>query len=164
MKRHTGKWYGVMLHHTAGNTNEKIEQIRNYHIYHNKWGDIGYHYVINIDTESNAPSEPVKVELEERPVEEVREETPSNAVNEINNVEQNNVLEQPQQIMPQENVAMPVNNVVNPIPVENVDNVENSIPEVKNNSKKKILTIVVVVLTIALGILVGWLLFKLSQS
>ena len=52
MKRHTGKWYGVMLHHTAGNTNEKIEQIRNYHIYHNKWGDIGYHYVINIDTEN----------------------------------------------------------------------------------------------------------------
>ena len=49
MTKHTGKWYGVMLHHTAGNTKDKIAQIRKAHINNNKWGDIGYHYVLEID-------------------------------------------------------------------------------------------------------------------
>lgn len=48
MKAHTGKWVGVMLHHTAGNTSETRDSIRKTHITKNKWGDIGYHYVIEI--------------------------------------------------------------------------------------------------------------------
>ena len=51
MKTHTGKWYGVMLHHTAGTTKDKVEQIRTAHINNNKWGNIGYHYVLEIDTQ-----------------------------------------------------------------------------------------------------------------
>lgn len=48
MKKHTGKWVGVMLHHTAGNTSETVASIRKTHITKNKWGDIGYHYVLEI--------------------------------------------------------------------------------------------------------------------
>lgn len=54
MKKHTGKWYGVMLHHTAGSTSEKIEQIRKAHINNNHWGDIGYHYVIEVDPDNRS--------------------------------------------------------------------------------------------------------------
>ncbi len=48
MTIHTGKWVGVMLHHTAGSIKENVSSIRNYHINVNRWGDIGYHYVLEI--------------------------------------------------------------------------------------------------------------------
>lgn len=48
MKTHKGKWHGVMLHHTAGTQAETVASIRKTHITKNKWGDIGYHYVLEI--------------------------------------------------------------------------------------------------------------------
>ena len=43
------KWTGAVIHHseTADNgTLKNMEAIRQYHIEHNGWQDIGYHYVI----------------------------------------------------------------------------------------------------------------------
>ena len=47
MKKHTGKWQGIMIHHTAAPQNYTLEQIRKIHT-DKGWGDIGYHYVIII--------------------------------------------------------------------------------------------------------------------
>ena len=53
MKAHTGKWVGVMLHHTAGSTSDKEEQIKKIHMAPpKKWGDIGYHFVLETDTKT----------------------------------------------------------------------------------------------------------------
>ncbi|MBQ7257479.1 MAG: N-acetylmuramoyl-L-alanine amidase [Abditibacteriota bacterium] len=48
MIKHTGPWVGVMLHHSAGTVKDCVSSMRNYHIYHKHWGDIGYHYVLEI--------------------------------------------------------------------------------------------------------------------
>lgn len=48
MTRHTGKWIGLMVHHSAGSTKDTVESIRNIHKNSNGWGDIGYHYVLEI--------------------------------------------------------------------------------------------------------------------
>ena len=48
MNTHTGKWVGVMLHHTAGKQSDTVASIRKIHKEVNGWGDIGYHYVLEI--------------------------------------------------------------------------------------------------------------------
>lgn len=48
MTKHTGKWIGLMVHHSAGSTKDTVESIRYIHKDINKWGDIGYHYVLEI--------------------------------------------------------------------------------------------------------------------
>ena len=47
MKTHTGKWSGVMLHHTATPTTYTAQQIKNIHLAKG-WGDVGYHYLIKL--------------------------------------------------------------------------------------------------------------------
>lgn len=49
MKLKKGKWSGLLLHHTAGATKDTVESIRKIHINANGWGDIGYHFFIEID-------------------------------------------------------------------------------------------------------------------
>lgn len=43
------KWKGIVIHHTAVETAQTTAEIRNYHIKHNGWVDIGYHFVIEKD-------------------------------------------------------------------------------------------------------------------
>lgn len=47
MTKHTGKWIGLMVHHSAGKTTDTVESIRAIHKKQG-WGDIGYHYVLEI--------------------------------------------------------------------------------------------------------------------
>jgi N-acetylmuramoyl-L-alanine amidase len=48
----------IIIHHTAGNPQDTVEQIRKYHKEQRGWSDIGYHYCIR-----QTPGEPVTVEL-----------------------------------------------------------------------------------------------------
>ena len=41
----------IIIHHSA-TENETVESIRKYHIEHNGWSDIGYHYVIEASGET----------------------------------------------------------------------------------------------------------------
>lgn len=43
-------WNYLIVHHSAGNQKETVASIRNYHVNHNKWSDIGYHFVIEVDS------------------------------------------------------------------------------------------------------------------
>ncbi len=47
MKKHTGPWEGIMIHHSAGRETDTVESIRTQHKAKG-WGDIGYHYVLEI--------------------------------------------------------------------------------------------------------------------
>ena len=47
MTKHTGKWQGIMLHHTAGAKTDNAASIRKVHKIRG-WGDIGYHFVLEI--------------------------------------------------------------------------------------------------------------------
>ena len=47
MKKHTGSWEGVMIHHSAGRQTDTVASIRALHKAKG-WGDIGYHYVLEI--------------------------------------------------------------------------------------------------------------------
>lgn len=52
MKKKTGKWLGICLHHSAGSDTDTVESIRNLHVNANKWDDIGYHYVVETDKDN----------------------------------------------------------------------------------------------------------------
>jgi len=43
------KWYGLVVHHTAGKQTDTVESVRKYHKAHG-YADIGYHYFFEIDT------------------------------------------------------------------------------------------------------------------
>lgn len=40
---------GIAVHHSAGTLDQTPEQIAQYHINHNKWGGIGYHFLVDKD-------------------------------------------------------------------------------------------------------------------
>jgi len=48
MKRHTGQWIGLTIHHTDGHTTDTVESVKKLHKEKNGWGDIGYHYMLEI--------------------------------------------------------------------------------------------------------------------
>lgn len=37
----------IIVHHTATSRHTTVEAIRNYHVHHNGWRDIGYHYLVD---------------------------------------------------------------------------------------------------------------------
>ena len=39
----------IIIHHSGVNVDQTVEQIRDYHVNHNGWDDIGYHYIIYRD-------------------------------------------------------------------------------------------------------------------
>lgn len=47
MTKKTGKWLGLMIHHSAGSQSDTVESIRRIHKAKG-WGDIGYSYVLEI--------------------------------------------------------------------------------------------------------------------
>lgn len=43
------KWYGLVIHHTAGRQSDTIESVRAQHL-KQKYADIGYHYFVEVDS------------------------------------------------------------------------------------------------------------------
>lgn len=52
MKKHTGSYKGIILHHTATKQTLSVDDIRRIHL--NKgWGDVGYHFLFQLGSDGH---------------------------------------------------------------------------------------------------------------